>query len=170
MESRGIIISSPVFFTALLSLISLPLTSEVSSPVTKPTLKLWHQPTSELNKSYQKTFLSCQVHIKCFTAKSFWMTEKLQWILECYVGPNNVRTIYDSDNQSVLIPTTKRCSLHYFLMSQNTVWMEVYVYMYDKIPEFMIRKTFQTALIHVLERSPLNIHTKSEDWEMQWND
>jgi hypothetical protein len=98
------------------------------------------------------------------------MTEKLQWILERYVGPYHVRTIYDSDNQSVLIPTTERCSLHYFLMSQNTVWMEVYVYMYDKIPEFMIRKKFQTALIHVLEGSPLNIRTESEDWELQWYD
>jgi hypothetical protein len=39
------------------------------------------------------------------------MKDKLQWILEHYVGPNNVRTIYDSENQSALIPTTERCRL-----------------------------------------------------------
>jgi hypothetical protein len=167
MESRGKIISSPVFYTALLSLISLSSTSGVSSPARKPTLKLWHRPPSELNKSYQKTFLSCHVHIKCFTEKSLWMTDKLQWVLQHYVGPNNVRTIYDSDNQSALIPTTERCSLHYFLMSQNTIWREVYVYMYEKIFEFTIRKTFQTALIHVLEGSPLNIHIETEAGEFQ---
>jgi hypothetical protein len=136
----------------------------------KPTLKLWHGPTSQLHESPELAFDNCHIHLKCFTEKSLWMTDKLDRMLKSYIGLNKVRTIYDSSNQSALIPTTERCSLHYLLQSNTSTWEETYDYMNYRIQDFIVRRTFQTALIHVMEGSPLSLPVNGQDEAFQWTD
>jgi hypothetical protein len=125
-----------------------------------PTLKFWHRPTSELQETHENTIRSCHVHIKCFTEKSIRMTDKLDWTLKHYIGLHQLRTIYDSgNNHSALIPTTERCSLHFLLLSFHSTWQETYGYIDHKIQDFIFRRRYQTALIHVREGSPLTIYT-----------
>jgi hypothetical protein len=90
------------------------------------------------------------------------MTDKLRFVLAFYIDLNKVRTIYDGSNQSALIPTTEYCSLHYILSSYDTTWKEVEDYANYKIQKFVVRRTFQTALINVVEWSPLSKTTYPE--------
>jgi hypothetical protein len=136
----------------------------------KPTLKVWHAPTRQLQESHVHAFRMCHVHIKCVTENSLWMTDKLDRMLKSFIGLNKVRTIYNSGNQSALIPTTERCSLHYLLQSNNSKWEETYDYMNYRIQDFVVRRTFQTALIHVMEGSPLSLPVNAQDEAFQWTD
>jgi hypothetical protein len=163
MEPRGIE-NRGVFWLLIWSMLN----STVHS--SKPTLHLWHRPTSKLQKSQELVLSSCIVHIKCLTENSLWMTDKLEWMLKDSIDLNKVRTIYTSDNQSALIPTTERCSLHYLLQSNSSVWRETYDYMNFKIQKFIVRRTFQTALIHVMDRFPLSLQINPQDEEFQWTD
>jgi hypothetical protein len=129
----------------------------------KPTLKQWHRPKSELQESAEHAFQSCHIHIKCLPGNTQWMTDKLRFILRVHIDPNNVRTVYDSRNQSALIPTTEHCSFHYILSSYDTVWKEVSEYIKYNIRNFMFRRTFQTAVINVVDWSPLSHPTISEN-------
>jgi hypothetical protein len=153
MESSGIAKCCPLW-RVLLSILCFSMFTLVVSP-SKPTLKQWHRPTSELQESAEHAFHSCHIHIKCLTGNSQWMTDKLRFILGFHIDLSKVRTIYDSSNQSELIPTTEHCSLHYILSLYDTTWKEVHEYVNYKIPKFMDRRTFQTALINVVEWSPL---------------
>jgi F0F1-type ATP synthase membrane subunit a len=136
----------------------------------KPTFHLWHRPKCKLQKSHGLVFSSCHVHFKCLTENSLWMTDKLDWMLKNSIGLNKVRTIYGSDNQSALIPTTERCSLNYLLQSNSSIWRETYDYMRFKIRKFIVRRTVQIALIHVMERFPLSLQINAQDEEFQWTD
>jgi hypothetical protein len=160
-------------YCSLWSIWILTLSSSMLTPAvlsSKPTLKLWHVPTSQLQESHVHAFRMCHVHIKCFTENSLWMTDKLDRMLKSFIGLNKVRTIYDSGNQSALIPTTERCSLHYLLQSNNSKWKETYDYMNLKIEDFIIRRTFQTALIHMMEGSPLSFTPNAQHEAFQWTD
>jgi hypothetical protein len=141
-----------IFSLSMLSLAVLP---------SKPTLKQWHRQTSELKESAENAFDSCPIHVKCLAGNSQWMTDKLEFVLRFNIDLNKVRTIYDSRNQSALIPTTEHCSLHYILSSYDTNWSDVYEYVNYKIQKFIVRRTFQTALINVIEWSPLSFPTRS---------
>jgi hypothetical protein len=163
IESRGIA-NRCVLWLLILSILSPTVCSR------KPTLHLWHRPTCKLQKSHGLVFSSCHVHIRCLTENSLWMTDKLDWMLKNSIGLNKVRTIYGSDNHSALIPTTERCSLHYLLQSNSSVWRETYDYISFKIRKFIVRRTFQIALIHVMERSPLSLQINAQDEEFQYSD
>jgi hypothetical protein len=169
MVSRGIAQRCPLWCVPLLILYTSLLTPAV--PSSEPTLKQWYRTGSEVIESEDHAFPSCYVHIKCFTEKSFWMTDKLDQLLKSYIDPNQVRTIYDSGNQSELIPVNERCSLHYLLQSNNSRWKETFHYMKFKIPNFVGRRTFQTALIHVIEGCPSSLHdVNAQDEAFQWTD
>jgi hypothetical protein len=133
-------------------------------------LKQWHRPRGDLQQSYEDIFRSCYVHIKCLTEKSLWMTDRLDQTLKSYISQNQVRTIYDSGNQSELIPVNERCSLHYLIQAYKSGWKETFDYMKFKIQNFVGRRMFQTALIHVIEGCPLSLHINALDEAFQWTD
>jgi hypothetical protein len=168
MVSRKIARRCPICSVSLLILYLSILTPAVRS--SDQTLKQWHRPRSDLQQSYEHTFRNCYVHIKCLTEKSLWMTDRLDQTLKSYIGQNRVRTIYDNGNQSELIPISERCSLHYLLRSYNSGWRETYDYMNFKIPNFIARRTFQTALIHVIDGCPLSLPVNAQDEAFQWTD
>jgi hypothetical protein len=149
---------------------TIPIISTSSVNPKEPTLKIWHRPTSTIQESNDRTFHSCHVHIKCFSEKSLWMTDNLDRSLNHFIDMNKVRTIYDSENQSILNPTTERCSLHYFLRSPKTMAFEIADYMAYTIPKFVGRRMSQTAIIHVMELSPLNIVGEPHSRRIQWMD
>jgi hypothetical protein len=69
-------------------------------------LKLWHRPTSQLQESQEKALGVCHVHIKCLKEKCVWMADGLDAILKDKIGLDKVRTIYGTDNQPELVPST----------------------------------------------------------------
>jgi hypothetical protein len=81
------------------------------------------------------------------------MTDKLDWTLRSMMNPGMVRTVYGSDNQTALIPTTERCSHHYLLLHPNTVH-ELHAYFEQTIINFTIRSSSQAAFILVIDGTP----------------
>jgi hypothetical protein len=126
--------------------------SESSGPLT-PIVKEWTGPTPDSIKLSNNAIFECTAHIKCFTEKSHFMTDKLDWTLKSMMNPGMVRTVYDSDNQISLISTTERCSHHYLLLHPNTVdkW---HAYFEQTIINFTIRSSSQAAFILVIEGTP----------------
>jgi hypothetical protein len=125
--------------------------SESSGPQT-PIVKEWTGPTPDRIK-LSNTIFECTAHIKCFTEKSHFMTDKMDWTLRSMMNPRSVRTVYDSDNQTSLIPTTERCSHHYLLLHPNTL-NEWHTYFEQTIINFTIRSSSQAAFILVIEGTP----------------
>jgi hypothetical protein len=125
--------------------------SESSGPRT-PIVKEWIRPTP-VSIELSSTIFECTAHIKCFTEKSHYMTDKLDWTLSSMMNHAMVRTVYNSDNQTSLIPTTERCSHHYLLLHPNTV-NEWPIYFEQTIINFTIRSSSQAAFILVMEGTP----------------
>jgi hypothetical protein len=139
-----------VLWSTIQTLLNL-VNSESSGPLT-PIVKEWIRPTPDSIKLSNAIF-ECTAHIKCFTEKSHYMRDKLDWTLRSMMNPGMVRTVYDSDNQTSLIPTAERCSHHYLLLHPNTV-NEGHTYFEQTIINFTIRSSSQAAFILVIEGTP----------------
>jgi hypothetical protein len=126
--------------------------SESSGPLT-PIVKEWTGPTPDSIKLSNNAIFECTAHIKCFTEKSHFMTDKLDWTLRSMMNPGMVQTVYDSDNQTALIPTTERCSHHYLLFHPSTV-NEGHTYLEQTMVNFTIQSSSQAAFILVIEGTP----------------